>query len=163
MITKNKKQKNQKFPSYNFFPKNHKGWIRIIEAFVAILLVAGVLLIVINKGDIGKKDISSTIYDVEISILREIQLNDALRNDILSVTPPVEWNDTNFPLSIKNKIIDRIPAYLDCEAKICFMDEICELNEYPKKDVYAQSVAITATLQTPEEEHLKQLKLFCWI
>ena len=38
---------------------NKKAWIRIIEAFVALLLITGVLLIVINKGYIGKEDVSS--------------------------------------------------------------------------------------------------------
>ena len=141
---------------------NKKGWIKIVEAFIAILLVAGVLLIVINQGYIGKKDISSDVYDVEVSILREIQLNDALRDDILNAEPiPIKWDD--FPPNIKTKIIDRTPNYLDCEAEICEMDEVCELDEYPEKDVYAQSVAITTTLETPEEQQLRQLKLFCWV
>ena len=140
---------------------NNKGWIKIVEAFVAILLVAGVLLIVINQGYIGKKDISSQVYDVEVAILREIQLNDVLRNEILSVVSPIEVTEDNAPQTW-NKIIDRAPSYLDCKAKICEMDEICELDEYPGKDVYAQSVAITTTLETPEEKQLRQLKLFCW-
>ncbi len=144
--------------------KNKRGWIKIVEAFVAILLVAGVLLIVINQGYIGKKDISSQVYDVEISILREIQLNYTLRDDVLNAgEPPIRWNDTNFPQSIKDKINDRAPNYLDCKAKICEMDEICELDEYLEKDVYAQSVAITTTLETPEEQQLRQLKFFCWV
>lgn len=143
--------------------KNKKGWIRIVEAFVAILLVAGVLLIVINQGYIGKKDLSSQIYGVEISILREIQLNDTLRDDVLNAgEPPVGWDNATFPQSIKDKIIERVPNYLDCKSQICWMDEICELDEYPEKDVYAQSVAITTTLETPEEQQLRQLKFFCW-
>ena len=161
MIAKNEKQGNQTFLSYNFFPKNHKGWIKIVEAFVAILLVMGVLLVVINQGNLEKKDISSKVYDAELLILREIQLNDALRRDILnSGAPPIEW--ANFPPSVKNKIIDRTPNYLTCVGEICAMDKICKLGVYPEKDVYAQSIAITTTLDTPEEQRLRQLKLFCW-
>jgi len=141
--------------------KNKRGWIKIVEAFVTILLVAGVLLIVINQGYIGKTDISSQIYDVEISILREIQLNDTLRNEILSVTPPIEVTEDNVSQTW-NKITDRTPGYLDCKAKICEMEELCQLDEYPEKDVYAESVAITTTLET-EEVKYRQLKLFCWV
>ena len=144
--------------------KNKKAWIRIVEAFVAILMVTGVILIIINKGFVEKEDISATVYDVEIAILREIQLDDSLRNDILNVMIlPMEWDHDNFPSRIKEKIIDRMPNYLDCEAKICDMNENCELNEYPKKDVYAQAVAITTTLQSPPGTLFKQLKLFCWV
>ena len=145
--------------------KNRRGWIKILEAFIAILLVAGVLLIVINKEYIGEKDISSQVYDVEISILREIQLNATLRDYVLNVNAenlPVEWKDDNFPQDIKDKIDSRKPNYLNCEAKICWLNESCELTEYPKENIYAQAAAITTTLETPEEEQLKQLKLFCW-
>ena len=138
-----------------------KAWIKIVEAFVAILLVAGVLLIVISQGYIGKKDISGQVYDVQISILREIQLNDTLRNDVLDVNDPIEWDEEDFPLSIKNKINSRVPNYLECKARICEIeDKSCELNEYPKGDVYAESTVITAVLETYGP---KQLKLFCWM
>src|SRR3989344_493349 len=62
-----------------------RGWIRVVEAFVAILLIVGVLLFVINKGYIGKKDISKQVYDAEISVLREIELDDNLREEILKL------------------------------------------------------------------------------
>ncbi len=142
---------------------NNKGWIKIVEAFVAILLVAGVLLIVINQGYIKEKDISSQVYDVEIAILREIQLNDAIRNEILDVTPPIKVTEENVTKTW-NKINGRIPNYLECESKICYMEETCDLEEYPEKDVYAQTIAITTTLETlPGEEEYRQLKLFCWL
>jgi hypothetical protein len=140
---------------------NKKGWIKIVEAFVAILLIVGVLLIVIDRGDVGKKDISSQIYDIEVAILREIQLNDALRNEILSVTPPIELTEENVAQTW-NKINNRIPSYLDCKAKICEMEQICELEEYPEKNIYVQTVLITTTLDI-EEIKYRQLKLFCWL
>jgi len=60
---------------------------------------------------------------------------------------------------VKQKIIDRTPDYLECQAKICELDKICSLEEYIEQDVFAQAVAITATL---EEYAPRQLKLFCW-
>jgi len=136
--------------------KNKHGWIRIVEAFVAILLISGALLIVINKGYIGKKDISSKIYEIELSILREIELNNELRNEILEISSlPTE----DIPLNVTNKIESRIPNYLECKTKICEMNKICELNVYPNKNVYVQTVAITAT---SEIYNPRQLKLFCW-
>jgi len=140
--------------------KNKRGWIRIVEAFVAILLIAGTLLIIINKGYLEKEDSSSKIYDLQISILREIELNNEFREQILNAGElPINWDDINFPLEVKNKILYRTPNYLKCEAKICEMDKICELKVYPNKNVYAQAVAITATLKIYKP---RQLKLFCW-
>ena len=140
--------------------KNKKAWIRIVEAFVAILLIMGVLLIVMDKGYFKREDISAEIYKIEISILREIQLDNELREEILSANPPVEWDDSDFPLETKNKIISRLPNYLDCEAKICTINETCVFDKVFDKDIYAQSVSIIAGLI---EYNPRQLKLFCWI
>ncbi|GAJ11607.1 unnamed protein product, partial [marine sediment metagenome] len=74
---------NKTFNNMIIKEKNKRGWIRIVEAFVAILLVTGVLLVIINKQYIGKDDISAKVYDVELSILREIQSDTALRDSIL--------------------------------------------------------------------------------
>ena len=76
--------------------KNKRAWIKIVEAFVAILLVVSVLLIVLNEGYIEKNDISLKVYEIELSILREIQSNNSLRADILNIEKselPVEWKD----------------------------------------------------------------------
>jgi len=138
-----------------------KGWIRIVEAFIAILLIAGVLLIVINKGYIGTKDISLKVYDAEISMLREIELNTELRKEILILSPlPVNWKSEKFPSSVKNLIINKKPNYLECEAKICDLIGICFLDTYIEEDVYSQAVAITASLEYYKP---RQLKLFCWV
>lgn len=142
--------------------KNKKGWIRIVEAFIAILIITGVLLTVINKGYIGKKDISEEVYDSQIVILREIQLDDSYRNAILSVEQddlPLEWDSFTEDLGgVKTKIEGRTPAYLTCTAKICKMNEICSYSGEDKGDVYALSVAISAS---SSQYNPKQLKLFC--
>lgn len=159
-MVKNQGSKNRKFFQCAFLNKNCKGWIKIVEAFIAILLIASALLIVIGKGYV-EKDISSEVYEIELSVLREIELDNSLRNIILDrkLDIPIDSNNADFPIEIMNKINSRIPDYLICEAKICAIDEICFLEEYPSKDIYAQSVAITATATKYDP---RQLKLFCW-
>jgi hypothetical protein len=141
---------------------NRRAWIKIVEAFIAVLLIAGVLLIVISQGYIKTGDISSQVYDSQISILREIQLNENLRDLILNAegTLPIEWD--NFPPQIKQEVNQKIPDYLECTGKICEADKECYIEEQPKKDVYAQSIVITTTLKTDPEKQLRRLKLFCW-
>ena len=100
--------------------KDKKGWIRIVEAFVAILLITGVILILLNKQEISERDISLKVYQTEIAILREIELDDNLRADILGVDKsllPVDWEDEEFPLTIKEKISERAPNYMKCIGK----------------------------------------------
>jgi len=143
--------------------KNKKGWIRIVEAFISVLLVAGVLLTLINTGMIGKSDISENVYNSQTAILREIELDDSLRAEILDLQNnnlPIRWEDFDtYGLNgIKLKIEQRKPEYLNCTAKVCALNEICELDKYEEGDVYAQSVAITANIQNYKP---RQLKMFC--
>lgn len=133
---------------------NKKGWIKIVEAFIAILLVAGVLLFVINQGYIGKRDISGRVYEAQIAILREIELDDSLRSEILNAE-----SNGNVPQAVLDKVEQRKPDYLKCETKICELDVVCELETYIEKDVYAQSVAIAADRDNFDP---KQVKLFCY-
>jgi len=147
-----------KFKS-TLFPQNKSGWIRIVEAFVAVLLIAGVVLVVLDKGYIGKEDISSKVYNTENAILRDIQLNDSLRQEILNeATLPVEWMD--FPDGLRTKIENDAPDYLQCEARICSIGGDCGFSSNLEKDIYASATAITATQTTYDP---RQLKIFCWM
>ena len=149
--------------------KNKRGWVKIVEAFISVLLVAGALLIVINQGYIGKSSNSEKIYEVQNSILREIELNEDLRTEILEITDGTGTilKDTD---ATKIKIDERLPDYLKCIAKVCALDAICELKdgdatgdekaEMAEKNIYAHTVAIAVEGSTFNP---KQLKLFCWV
>jgi hypothetical protein len=138
---------------------NKRGWIRVIEAFVAVLLITGVLLVFLNKRYISGDDGSEKIYGEESTILREIQVEDSLRGEILnqSLSLPTEWN--NMPLGVKNRIEIQTPNYLKCEGKICEISDDCLHTLTSDESIYAKSVIISSnnSLYNP-----RQLKLFCW-
>ena len=136
--------------------KNNKGWIRIVESFIAVLIVIGAAIIVVGGG-IQIEGISEKVYDIEISILREIQLNNTLRSEILGTSGIIEWDD--FPPKTKNKIENRMVNWLECVTKICPVESPCLLDGESEKSIYAQSILITSTLDTFNP---RQLKLFCW-
>jgi len=154
------------------------SWINIIEAFIAILLIAGVFLVVINKGYIGKKDISGKVRDFQVAALREMQTCDKCRTEVTSINLGV-CADTFSSVRLDAakasetmKILEnRQPAYLYCALKVCLLDKICEFTELDKqgteaqtsakKDIYAESVAIT-TDGTDSSFCTRQLKMFCW-
>jgi len=145
---------------------NKRGWIEIIEAFFAIMLVAAVILLLLNKGYFKGTDVSDDIYNVQISILREIQTNDTLRTDIVNAVSgipgadlPVDWSNPNFPISVKEKVYQRTPSSLNCTGKICNMTATCTLGEVKETDIYSQSVTITSTLYNVT---FRKLNLFCW-
>lgn len=141
---------------------NKKGWIRVVEAFVAILLITGALLVVLGKQNILKDDLSEEVYLLELNILREVQSNEEYRSDILEATPlPVEWEEfPNFGLNnLKVMILEHTTDGLDCQAKVCKLDSPCYLETNAKGNVYAQDVSIVAN---SDKYSPRQLKLFCW-
>ena len=124
--------------------ENKKGWIRIVEAFVSILLIVGTLLILINQGYLGGENLSKKVYDVQTGILTEIQQDNTLRLKVLNAmdsTPPIEISshdetetlnlgsgDGEFPTEVWDRIEDRLTkdfGYLECRAKICELQNIC--------------------------------------
>ncbi len=145
--------------------KNKHGWIKIVEAFTAILLVSGVLIVILGNIKTETQDTSSQVYDSEYSILRDTQLDSLLRNSILAVSDgsfPVEWEnfDTGGLTGVKTNIESQIPSYLSCKAKLCKINDICSLSSAPTgENVYVESVMISANSNVYNP---RKLNLFCW-
>lgn len=142
--------------------KGKRGWIRIVEASIAVLFIAGVVLVVINNNELGKDNFSLKILNAEISVLREIQLNSSLRGEVLSVASlPIESGEASFPQEIKDKIDSKTPGNLECVSKICSISDECTLISENSKSVYAESVLITTNPESSSYSP-KVLKIFCW-
>ncbi len=145
---------------------NKKGWVKIVEAFLSVIIIAGVLLLFAStKTDIESEDLSSNIYDLENAILREIQLNKTIRSSIINLNYdnlPINSEEEGFPEDLKNKISKRKPNSLICESKICPLDEDCSFwkTEDIDSEIYAQETIISSTSETFSP---RELKLFCWI
>jgi hypothetical protein len=141
--------------------KNKRGWIRIIEVFVAILLITGSLVLLIKNKAINNEELELRIHDQMIPVLREIQTNNTMRSAILDAPLPVDWTDFELRgLSlIKNKIIEKTPVNFECEGKLCGLNELCTINLLEEKNIYAETAFISADLDTYSP---RQLKIFCW-
>jgi len=63
--------------------RNKKGWLKLVEAGLAIVLLGSVLLVVYINNSVGDVD-RSFLLDSEDAILEEIARNETLRLSILS-------------------------------------------------------------------------------
>lgn len=148
----------------NYLKKQKKGWIHLVEVFLSILLLAGVLLVTATQisSNSNKNNLQTQISEKEIAILRDIELNNNMRTEIVNVNSdslPLEWNDFGDELQdVMNRIIELTPTNFDCKAKLCLLDQECVLNEEIDGDVYAKSVMISADLDVYSP---RELKLFC--
>jgi hypothetical protein len=141
--------------------KNRRGWIRIVEVFIAILLITGSLALLIKNNKVNNEEIELQIHDKMVPVLREIQTNNTMRDAILDASLPVEWE--NFESQgltlVRNKIINKIPSGFDCKGKLCALDETCTITLLEEENIYAETAFISADLDTYAP---RQLKLFCW-
>ena len=131
--------------------KDRKAWIRIVEAFLAILIITGVLLIVIARQP-SRVDISQSVYEKQRQILDVVSKNDILREDIIE-------RDDNTNVDVK--IGKMAPSSWGFETKICPMDNICSSDNAPsEKEIYTTEVVISSTLETYSP---KKLRFFVWM
>ncbi|MEK6926942.1 MAG: hypothetical protein AABX11_00770 [Nanoarchaeota archaeon] len=101
---------------------NRRGWLRLVEAVVSIVIVLTTVIVVIVNSNIGKEQsgLCSTINPY----LEEIAQNQTQREMILTQN---ESNvNGNLTLYLKDKISD--PA-LDYKIKVCSLEGECLLNE----------------------------------
>lgn len=138
-----------------------RGWIRIIEVFVSIMLLTGILLVVINPGYSQKNNLQKEISSKENAILRDIELNSEMRTQILSIpigTLPLEWEEFSDELpEVRDRIVYLAPKNLDCRAKVCTYDDTCLITGI-SGEIYAEAVLFSADASTYSP---RQLKIFC--
>jgi len=129
--------------------KNKKGWLRIVEAFIAVLIIASVLIVLALR--VPKQDTGESIHELQRHILTQISSDNSLRGEILD--PAEEKTNT------KNFIEENLPNYWNFTMLVCEVDEVCGMPLYVKKEIYADEILITSTLQ---DYNPKKLKLFVW-
>lgn len=128
--------------------KNKKGWLRIIEAFISVLIVASVLIILSSR--IPKQDRAENMHDIQRSILEQVSSNETLRAEILE----------NDKTKTESFVENNLPVYLNSTVKICEISEVCGMPFYVEKEVYSDEILITANLTKFSP---KKLKLFVWM
>jgi hypothetical protein len=139
---------------------NKRGWIKIVEAITAILLISAVIFIVIDNTQRQADMTTTRVQNSELEILRNVETNSSLRAEIIGVqTVPSLWNNIDFPPNTKAEVMAKTPGYLACVAQICSTNDICTLASANETNIYAQSVIITAT---NSNYNPRQFKLFCW-
>ena len=134
---------------------NKRGWIRIVEASVAILLILGALLLVNRQQtSIEEEDLSSKARD----ILDEMFRQEIYRESFLS--EPVDFTDAdNY---VKDIIDENVYGF---EFRICEKDDVCSLENYPPNagdGIYGAERIIAGSIIEDGETPIIIVKLFIW-
>jgi hypothetical protein len=132
-----------------------RGIIRIIEAFISILLILGATTIIFTK--VGQKDYESeNIANTEKAILSLIANNPSLRNQV--VTAQKSGEDYLVSQELSEFVALRIPPSYEYEIVICELKQICSASQYHEV-VHAQERAISSTLDNYAP---KKVKIYVW-
>ena len=127
---------------------NKKGWMRIVEATLAALIVLSVLFVMYTKNTTSSPpDLSAQAR----MILEEIGANSTLRNHVLS----------NNPDPINQMIAQRLTGSLLFEISICGVRDVCGKSTYTPGDIYSAERVISATVEHPTFAP-KKVRIFIW-
>jgi hypothetical protein len=129
---------------------NKKGWLKVLEAVIAITLIIGFLLYMIVNNSPGR-DITGDINQREQYILNSVSKNDALRADIL--------NGLN--TNVNSYIAGMISPSWNFTTNICDLNQICNQGTRPNdRDIYVNEIVISSTNANYGP---KKLRLFVWV
>jgi|AP95_1055475.scaffolds.fasta_scaffold232546_2 hypothetical protein len=139
--------------------KGKKGFIRILEAIFAILIIMGAVLILISNN-VQTSDISERAYEKQRFILDIVSNNDAMRNEVINYnagsTPPG-------PLTQTREFIKKtIPSSWKFSVCVVSVDQVCTPIGTPiDKELYVSETIISTSLSSAYSG-AKKLRLFIW-
>ncbi len=132
---------------------NKRGWIRIMEAVVAILIMASVL-IVLYTNNAPQVSFSSYISDLQIRILGDVADSPKLRNEVLASEEG--GNTTDLVVFMR----DSIPTNFNFAVRVCSLENSgCPLGQSLDQEVFVEDRIISSNLTTYDP---KMLRLFIW-
>ena len=155
--------------------KNKRGWLRIVEAFIAVFIIISVALFVINKGYIERRDISEKIYSAEVQLLQEIidkfGKEELYFNNVYFGTYGLDENEIgDFIYGGGDYEYRRVPVYLDCGIRLCkienpickyiFNEPLDEKSDLRNIDIYVQTLPI---LYDEPGKMDSLLSIECWL
>ncbi len=128
--------------------RNKRGWLKIFEAVIAIMLILGaVLLIYSNQQNTNTNQ--RYIADWQVEILNRIAENETLRNATINLQEA----------PIKNFIENNTLPNLNFTIKICNLTGPCGLDIYIPGDVFSQERIISGLI---DHYNPKRIRLFVW-
>jgi hypothetical protein len=130
--------------------KNKKGWLRIVEAVIAILIVFGAVLYVVSKQNYAP-DRTQEIYEKADYVLQIVSKNDTLRQMVI-----------NKETTLLDQEISRMVP-VSWGFSTCIVENIlliCSPITPHDREVYVKEVLIVSTMQKYSP---RKLRLFIWM
>lgn len=146
-------------------PWHKKGFIRIVEASIAIMIILGALLMISSDRE---ERITRDLTEILYPILDEVAQNQTLRVEIIQVY------DTSISSGLppNNNVIFNLKKFLNgsirnpslkFDISICELNFVCPIEPYPDTD--EEIYAVERVISTSIDESAfapRKLKIFLW-
>jgi hypothetical protein len=131
---------------------NKRAWLRILEAFLGVMIIMGVILFIYSKQEI-KQELPYQINQIQKKVLDAIEFNEAFRLNVLSNPPDLE------KLSVAAQ--DNIPSIFNFELKVCSLNDEVNCKKTPPyiQNIYVKDRIITSNFAIFSA---KKVRLFIW-
>lgn len=132
---------------------NNKGWLRIVEASISILIILSILFLLYNREarveDLGLDERARTVLD-------ELAFNSTFRNAVVN----------NDGAMVTQSVARAIPeTSLRFEVRICELTEVCGKSNFTAGNIYAAERVISSSLDRAPVQggaNSKKVRLFIW-
>jgi hypothetical protein len=142
---------------------NKRGWMRILEATIAVMIVSGVLIVVYSRQVDRGTDPADYFYSLQRQILMDISSSSALRLAVLD-------GDIN---EISGFVEAKIPEAFGYFIRICDLGDTTDyckikddsiIRETRDKDVFVEEIVVSSDLGVGSNSRYKpkKLRLFVW-
>lgn len=129
--------------------RDKKAVIKIIEAFIGVLIVMTSVLIIISRQSNFDSTTGEEMMSLLKSILTQINQDNNLRDQVLN----------NNSIGVNELAEKNIPKDYNYTINICDIEKVCPLGFYIDKEVYAKETIIAANVT---EYNPILVKIFCW-
>lgn len=140
----------------------NKGYVRTLEAVIAIILILIVIYTIIPKHVEPQPDIPLVVHDAQQFIISDITNNESLRT-LIVISEGVGASD-NLRMEIENVIKSHIPPNYDFVCAICPQTNPCIQTTPLEKAVYMSDVFIASSLgRELREQNPKIVRFWIWL
>ncbi len=146
--------------------RGKRGFLRIVEVFVAILIIGGVMLFIYVEK-VQKPQQEDFIYQTIRSALRDIANDEDYREAVLKgcdgCCPTCSFpSEQDYRDTLETRLREVIPIEYEFRFKICKLESACGLvGGLPAKEVFSEEVSVSVTLDSDDFEP-KKIRLFVW-
>jgi hypothetical protein len=138
--------------------EERKGWLRVLEASIAILIVLSVLFVVTRQNSMGKGEIGRE----DFGLLEQVLVNDSVRNDVLNYKIGLkedEEGNMGILKKVMESVAEKLPPNYGYEIKICGALENCDL-ENKNVETISEERILSASLS--KIENPIKIKMAYW-